>query len=53
LPPTAPPAMEPKPTNSACSCTPAPIGCCGRSAAPCQTLDLARHVVRHLAIGRS
>ena len=32
-PPTAPPATRPRPTSSACSCTPAPIGCCGRCAA--------------------
>jgi hypothetical protein len=34
-PPTAPPATKPKPTSSACSCTPAPIGSCGRCAASC------------------
>jgi hypothetical protein len=33
LPPTEPPATRPRPTSSACSCTPAPTGCCGRCAA--------------------
>ena len=32
-PPTAPPATRPRPTSSASSSMPAPIGCCGRCAA--------------------
>ena len=34
-PPIAPPAMRPRPTSFACSCTLAPIGSCGRCAASC------------------
>src|SRR6201981_26882 len=39
-PPTAPPAMRPRPTSFACSCTLAPIGSCGRCAASCPNVRL-------------
>ena len=39
-PPIAPPAMRPRPTSFACSCTLAPIGSCGRCAASCPNVRL-------------
>jgi Transposase DDE domain group 1 len=37
--PTAPPAQRPRPTNSGCSCTPAPTGSCGACACLCQSVQ--------------
>ncbi len=43
-------ATRPKPTSSACSCTPALLALVVDAPPHAQTLDLARHAVRHLAM---